>query len=700
MKSANLKYLLLFLTGFLALHTHAQLPASAVFSVAGNNVSVEEFERQFLKSLPRTSDSISAKDLDEYLKMYIDFKLKYQDAKDAGLDSSASYQSELAGYRRDLARNYLFDKEVTESLIKEAYDRWQYDVRVSHILVYLKEDATPKDTLEAFKKIHGFSDQLTKDPGLFETIAKNNSEDPGTAPNGGDLGYFTVFQVVYPFESMAYNTPVGEISKVFRTQFGYHILKVTSKRPNRGEIKVRRIALKVGNKPESTEEAVKAKIEEIYNKIKSGEATFEGMAKSYSEDYNSRYNGGEMDYFSATQKVGDIDFQEWAEKAYELKTNGEMSKPFRTNSGWHLVQRMDLKPLGNFSQLRLVIKNQVQSDMRAQKSVDALIEKVKSENQFQEFKSAYNALYSSLDTNFKKGVFKRSSLPKMAPKQKPQAPIKGNVFVEASTDNAPLETLLMFTLAGEKHDVGEFAEFIESTIKPYTTTPEEAFKALYNDWVGGQCVDYQDRHLEEKNQEFKYLYQEYREGILMFNRMQEKVWDKANTDSVGLAKYFDAHRNEYPWKDRFDCQVYICASEAIMKSVTKQVKKNINADTIRKYENAVKPLNMDYRMGKYEITDSFLFPDNRILEKLFADPKYRKAGKIIKMGQIGSDWVVVKVNQFIPAGPKLLEETRGPVAAKYQDYLEKQWIESLRAKYTVQINEQAMAALKAKLVNN
>lgn len=682
----------------MAFQSQAQLAPSVIFSVSGNNVSTDEFERQFLKSLPRSSDTIEAKDLDEYLKLYIDFKLKYQDAKDAGFDTSSTYQSELAGYRRDLARNYLFDKEVTESLIKEAYERWQTDVRVSHILVYLKEDATPKDTLDALAKINEIAAKLKKDPSQFGELAKTSSEDPGTAPNGGDLGFFTVFQVVYPFESMAYNTKVGEVSKVFRTQFGYHILKVTDSRKNRGELKVRRIALRVGNKPEATEAAVQAKINEIYNKIKSGESTMDAMARSYSEDFNSKYNGGEMDYFSATQKVGDIEFQQWADKAFELQNNGELSKPFQTSSGWHLVERMDLKPLGTMSQLRLIIKNQVQSDMRAQKSVDALIEKVKVENQFVEFNASYKAFVSCLDTNFKKGQFKRSSLPKFAPQPKLATPKKGEKAKEVVL--VPLEDQILFTLAGEKHSVGEFAEHIQGVIKPFSGTLDDAVSIIYKDWVGGQCVDYQDRHLDEKNMEFKYLYQEYREGILMFNRMQEKVWDKANTDSTGLAKYYDEHKSEYMWQDRFDCQVYLCASENIMKSVAKQLKKKVNADTIKKYQNITSQLNVDYRIGKYEITDAFLFPDKKVLDVLFADPKNRKDGKIIKMNKIGADWVVVKVNTFIPKNAKLLEETRGPVAAKYQDYLEKLWIQELHTKYTVLTNEEAMKALKVKLVNH
>ena len=694
MKSLFLKPTFLLITGLLALSSSAQLNPSVVFSVANHDVSVDEFERQFIKSLPRSSDSITAKLLDEYLKLYIDFKLKYQDAKDAGLDTVSTYKAELDGYRQDLARNYLYDKEVTESLMAEAYERWKYDVRVSHLLVYLKEDATPADTLDAYKKIMGIAEQLKKDPTQFGELAKTSSDDPGTKENGGDLGYFTVFQLVYPFESVAYNTNIGEVSKVFRTQFGYHILKVTDKRKNRGEMKVRRLLLRVGHKPEATDDAVKAKIDEMYAKLLAGGTTLDALARSYSEDFQSKASGGEVDYLSATQKVADLEFQQWADKVFELQNNGELSKPFRTAIGWHIVQRLDLKPVGTFAQLRSIIKNQVQGDIRSQKSLDALIAKVKSENGFIENPLALKLFVACLDSNFHKGQFKRSNLPKNVPTPKDA---KSGKMVKIG---APLQQDMdMFALAGEKHDLGEFADFVESAIKPATGSNTEITNNLYKEWVGAECVEYQDRHLEEKNMEFKFLYQEYREGILMFNRMQIVVWDKANSDSIGLAAFYKEHSKEYMWKDRFDCQVYLCANESIMKSTAKMLKKKTNPDSIKKFQNVTSQLNLDYRVGKYELTDSFLFPDKKVLELLFSDPKYRKANKIVKLNHIGNDWVVIKVNQFIPSMAKQLDETRGPVAAKYQDYLEKQWIESLRAKYKVVTNEAAFQALKTKLVN-
>lgn len=700
MRYLKSRIILMLLTALVMLQTKAQLPQSVIFTVAGHDVTTEEFERQFLKSLPRNSEPIKAADLDEYLNMYINFKLKFQDAHDAGMDTLDSYKSELAGYRRDLARNYLFDKEVTESLIEEAYERWKYEVHVEHILITVDQGASPADTLAAWKKIKGIYDKVSKDAGQFEAQAKEFSDDPGTKQNGGDLGYLTVFQVVYPFETQSYNTPVGTVSKIFRTQFGYHLIKVLDKRANRGEIKTRLIWLRhpQGMPAGTTDEANKQKITEIYQKIKSGTSTFEGMAKSYSEDYNSRYNGGELDYTSATQKVADLDFQQWIEKAFELKNNGDITEPFETASGWRILQRLDLKPLASLQQLRLVVKNQVQNDQRAQKSVDALIEKVKSENSFKEYPAALDAFISVLDSNFVKGNFKPADLPKMAMVKGKKPAVHGNVFAEQDPTVTPLADLHLFTLGGEMHDVKEFENYISAAIAKTSLSKDEYARQLYKDYVGNRCVDYQDIHLEEKNSEFKYLYQEYREGILMFNRMQEKVWDKANNDSAGISVFYKDNNKDYMWKDRFDAQFYLCANKKIMDAVAKELKKGLNPDSIRKHQNVGSPLNVDMRIGRYEQSDSYIFPDKSQLETLFSDPKYRKPNKIVKLNQLGDKWVVVKVNQFLPSAPKLLEETRGPVAAKYQDYLEKKWVEELHNRYAVVKNDAALQALKAKLV--
>lgn len=674
--------------------------APFVFSIDKDKVYADEFERQYLKNINLKEDAVTSKDIRNYLDLYIKFKLKVQDAKDAGLDTATAYVQELQMYRDQLARNYLYDRSVTDALVKEAYDRMQSEVKVSHILILCSPDASDADQKKALDKIENIHRMLMRNPTAlnFGDIARTESEDVGTKSAGGDLGWMTALQVVYEFENQAYTTPLGGISPVFKTEFGYHILMVNDKRVNRGDIKVNHILVRVMNKDESSDTEARKKIDEIMLNISSGKETFENMAKTYSEDYNSRYNGGAMDYINVTQFVGDVDRQYWADQAFSLKKDGDITTPFRTNYGWHLLQRVNLRPLRSFEdkEMRSILKMDVQKNQRSQISVDSLVVKIKKENGFKLNNVAVDAVIQYLDSNFMSGKFDETTMPEMHKVIKMDG--KKKIVTEFN-----LRKMEVFKLGEESYSVADlFTNFTYNT-KPVTGTKRDGVERILNGWIDKTCVEYQNEHLEEKSVEFRDIYQEYKEGILMFNRMQQLVWDRANNDTVGLKAYFAQHQSEYNWNNRFDVGVYFCNDAKMMKTVAKQVKKGISSDSLRRQHTKQNILDFSYRTGKFEMSDTFLFAPSPILKMMFADlsaekPKYNKPG-IYQVGQVGADFIVIKVNAYLPAGPKTLDETRGPVASKYQEQLEREWIESLRNRYAVTVNESAMQDIETKLVN-
>ncbi|MFZ9241132.1 MAG: peptidylprolyl isomerase, partial [Chitinophagaceae bacterium] len=481
-------------------------------------------------------------------------------------------------------------------------------------------------------------------------------------------------------------------------EFGYHILMVNDKRLNRGDVKENHILVRVMNKDESSDTEARKKIDEIALNISTGKETFENMARTYSEDYNSRYNGGAMDYINVTQFVGDVDRQYWADQAFSLKKDGDVTAPFRTNYGWHILQRVNLRPLRSFEdkEMRSILKMDVQKNQRSQISVDSLVVKIKKENGFKLNPMAVEAVVKNLDSNFLKGKFDEAAMPEYYKVTKLEGKKK-------TTTEYNLRKMEVFKLADDSYSVSDlFNEFSYNT-KPLLGSKQDAVDRILSAWVDKICVEYQNDHLEEKSVEFRDIYQEYKEGILMFNRMQQLVWDRANNDTVGLKAYFEEHRGEYNWGNRFDVGVYFCNDAKMMKTVAKQVKKGISSDSMRREHTKKNILDYSHRMGKFELSDTFLFAPSPILKMLFADlqaakPKYNKPG-IYQIGQVGDDFVVVKVNAFLPAGPKTLDETRGPVASKYQEQLEKEWIESLKNRYSVTINESAVKQIEAKLVN-
>jgi len=656
----------------------------AVSNQMGQEVTYEEFKRQFLKNINLEEHQVTAAEIDEYLQLYIRFKLKIQDAVEAGQNENSAYLQELAMYREQLARNYLYDREVTADLIEEAYDRMRSEVRVSHILIACPRGANAQTEAQAKGRIKEIYQQLKRNNTAenFASLAETNSDDPGTKSAGGDLGWMTAMQVVYEFENYAYNTPEGDISPVFRTDFGYHILRVTAKRPNRGDIKVRHILIRVTAPGEEYDDAALKKIEEIRAQISSGQASFEEMARNYSEDYNSRYNGGVMDYVNTPQYIGDPDRQKWVDQAFLLTEPGQMSPVFRTNYGYHLVQLMDVKPMASFDQMRSYLKQQVQQNARSKVSIDALVNKVKKENNFTENKSAYQAFLSVLDSSFVQGAFQVDALPKYYNKD-------GKRF--------NLLDMELFRLGNDDYTVEDFALYLQTNRHAMNMDLAAAYESEYQAWVSQSCVENQNEHLDERSAEFRDIYQEYREGILMFNRMQELVWDKANNDSAGLAQYFGEHRNDYRWNDRYHVDIYYCSDAKMMKTVAKQVKKGIQADSLLRMHTKNNPLGFNYRMGYYQWSDTGLVPNPAVLNTLFSNSTYRSQTGIIKLNQIGEDWVVVNLHGFLPAGPKELSECRGPVTSRYQEELEQRWMDDLESRYEVSINYETVEALKKEL---
>jgi len=662
-----------------------------IFTVAGKQeVSLDEFERQFLKNLNLKEKSITAEDVDTYLKLYVRFKLKIQDALDAGKDSAEAYKRELAMYREQLARNYLYDRSVTDKLIKEAYDRMQEEVNVSHILIRCDRNASPGKVNSIMKRMTEIKKSLERDPSEknFADLAISDSEDPGSKSAGGALGYLTALQVVYEFENAAYETPVGGISDVFRTDFGFHILRVNDKRKNLGEVKARHLLIRTGNNAAQSPEEAEKLIREIHAKIVAGES-FEEMAKKHSEDFSSKYSGGNMNAVSVTQFVGDIERQKWAETAFNLKNSGDITEPFQTNYGWHLLQLMEKKPLKSFDEMKVSLRNKVQQNQRSQIGIDSLVSRVKREDRFVENAVLLDELIAVLekDSSLIKGKFDPLGLPEeMTINQ------KGKNITLSLFDAA------LFQIGNKDFTVEEFAGKLAAQKRKVEGPVDAYIRENYKVWVQEACVSYQNEHLEEKSPEFRHIYKEYREGILMFNRMQEMVWEKANKDSVGLASYFKENIDDYQWDNRYHAAFMFCSNKKMMNDVAKQMKKGWPLDSIRKVHTQKSQLDFSYRFGKYQLSDTFLFPQRDPLKMVFADEKYaKKKNKIYKMGQIGEDFVVVQIYDFLPSGPKSLEETRGPVASKYQEILEQRWISDLESRYDVIINNEAVANFKAKL---
>lgn len=645
------KYIVLVVSSFFLFKTFAQQDP-VLLEVDGKKVTKSEFLQIYLKNNP--NPKYDKQSLDEYTELFKKFQLKVIEAEKLGYDTLPKLKSELAGYRKQLATPYLIDSAKNQELVKEAYDRMTKEVKASHILLRIDPNALPVDTLRIYNKIAELKKKIEGGED-FGRIAVANSEDPSVSFNAGDLGYFTAFQMVYPFEDAAYKTEVSKISQIIRTRFGYHILKVTDVRPARGSIKTAHIMVSVPKSasPDDNQSASK-KINEIYDKLIQGE-NFETLVKNYSDDPSSNNKGGVLPVFgtgSTTRMV-----TEFEDAAFKLEKNGDISKPIRTNYGYHIIKRVEWYDVPTFDASKKEIQAKVNKDERSLKTQESFVSNLKKEYGFKDkSKKSLKWFVANIDSNFAKGEWSASKL---------------------KSDKT------IFIIDGKKFGQKEFAKYAEQNQKgPKNITNDILVGNLYKRWEKEAILSYEETKLPQKHSEFKALLNEYHDGIILYEIMSDKVWNKAMRDTIGLKAYFEANRSTYTWSKRVDAMVYECSNKQIADEVFKMIQNDtINSKHVIDKINKDSELNLRVKTNKYEIANtSFLKGKN--WEKGVNKP-YELDGKIY----------VIKVAEVLEPGLKELSEAKGAITSDYQNYLEKTWLEELSKKYPIKLNLEVLYSL-------
>lgn len=651
-----LKRYLLLITAFFAFAINGWSQKGSndvVMKVNGEEVTKSEFLQVYLKN--NENPKYDKESLDEYMELYKKFKLKVAEAEALGYDTIPSLKRELQGYKEQLAHPYLIDSSKTRELLEESYDRMKYEIKASHILINVKSDASPADTLKAYNKALDLKKRIDKGED-FGTVAGSagGSEDPSAKVNQGDLGFFTAFQMVYPFETAAYNLKVGEISMPIRSSFGYHVIKVFDKREARGTITAAHIMVVLNNDADKTDITnAEKKINEIYQQLEEGES-FEKLARLYSDDQGSKAKGGQLPPFGSGTNQRMV--TEFEDAAFALKNDEDYSKPFKTDYGYHIVKRIEYSPLGSFTDLKAQLQQKLNRGDRATQSEKAFIAKLKEENKFKEKgNKRLPWFYENIDST----VFKKNW-------EKPE--LKKNKW--------------MFKYHNTKYDMQSFLDYIASVKKEKQMPIRSFVDDKYTEWQASEIMVDEKSRLEEKYPAYKALLQEYHDGVLLYEIMKDKVWDKAIKDTVGLQSYFEANLDKYQWPERLDAVIY----SSDKKEMLLEAKLLNDLDTMSMYDilnkvNADSQLNLEAEKGKY-------IPS----EKPLLEKKDLKVGdnEIFKSGD---KFHLIIVEEKLPAGPKALREARGAVIQAYQEHLEEKWMTELRDRHTITVNKEALYSI-------
>lgn len=632
-------FLLLFIT--LNLNSFSQ---AVLLEIENDKITLDEFSHIFNKN--NDNEKIDKEYLDEYIELFINFKLKVKEAKNLGFDTVATFIDELNGYRKQLAKPYLRDDNFNDELFDEALDRIQFDINANHILININDENND----EALNKINDIRREIINGNISFEDAAVKYSDDKSAKENKGNLGYFTAFMMVYDFETAAYTTDINDISKPVKTKYGYHIIKVNERRKAVGERKVAHIMFKTGKnaKPDKINDA-QNKINKTYDLLKNGDR-FAEVAERFSEDRSTAVKGGVLPPFGVGKMVSEFESQ-----AFKLNSPGDFSEPFRTDFGWHIVMLLEDFPVVLNDDLYLKVKTGIERDSRSKLSSEFMAKKLKDQYKLKVYKENFNSLRRAAVKDVQKTTW------------------DGKNALDLDNPLFKIESMIFYQ--------NDFTDYILKNQKNNNN-----FDNLYLDFLDKSLFVYEESQLENKYPDFKVLLNEYREGILLFDLTNKNVWKKAVEDSLGLIKYFSDNSDSYQWEKRLSASIYTCIDLSTAKKVKSLLYKlnrgSIENSAILEKINKDSPLNLSIE------SNNFLSGDNKYVDMI----DWKKGISKDIVTDDGS-YVIINVNEVLPAGNMTLNAVKGKVISDYQKFLDDQWILYLRDKYKYSVNKDLLYTL-------
>ena len=641
--------------------------SKTMMTVGDKNITAGEFMQIYEKNNV-TGEVLDKKSVDEYLDLFVDFKLKVIEAESLGMDTITKFKKEFKSYRNQLAKPYFSNDEINEKLMEEAYERMQWDINAAHILVKCDAHAVPADTLKAYHKAMKIRERIMKGED-FNAVAMEVSDDPSARDmkeipgkrramkgNGGELGYFSAFDMVYPFESGAYNTKEGEISMPVRSSFGYHIIKVNSKTPACGIINAAHIFLQVDeNDPTKTDSLVAEKARNVYKEIEADGKNWNVMVNKYTDDRGTVVNSGKLSPFRVSQIVPEFIT---AVKALQPR---EFSEPVKTNYGYHIIRLISCNGAKDYAEEKENIKKRIEKDMRANVSEEIVMKRLMKDNKFKENVKVKDAFIASIDSTLTQGAF----------------------IVSPAVD----VNKVIFKIGKDKYTVQNFIDYIvdNQRSEPFLQPAEYAYE-LYNEFKKKSVFDYEDAHLEAKYSEFNMLVSEYHDGILLFDLMEKEVWNKAVKDTLGIQQYYEEHKGEYVWGDRVNTMVITTMKPALVDTLEIIANQELAFDSVRAIVKG------DSKFNNVSVKRIFFQKGDNV----DVDAMPWETGKVaVVPSTVDKTTKIYKILEVRQPEPKTFKETRGTVTSAYQAQMEKEWLKMLRGKYSVTVNEKVLEKVKA-----
>ncbi len=628
---------------------YSTIHAQALITYGRYAISKEEFLKAYGKN--NITGKPTEQSYRDYLGLYTKYKLKVRAAYDMRLDTLPNQVAELLNFRNQIVDQYMTDENSTNRLVNEAFTRSQKDIHIAHIFIAVPKNASPADTLKAYKKATEAYAALKSGKDFGETAA-NYSDDPFAKTNHGDLGFITVFTLPYELETLAYNTAPGKFSTLYRSKSGFHIFKNIEERKAIGKMRAAQILLVFPYHASDAEKAdTKQRADSIYHALLNG-SDFAELAKKFSGDNMSFQNGGDMPEFGVGR------YESVFEKAaFALKKDGDISEPVETDFGYHIIKRLMRKPVSNTKDKATMdaLRQQVLGDSRINVAKKEMLQTILGQTKFKWGKFDENHLWAYTDSSLQ-----NKTLPKFSD----------------INDQA-----IIFSFAKKSFTVKQWVDYrksIQNLHAPGTKTNKE----MFDDYRQAVAFEYYRNYLEDYNKTFAAQLNEFRDGNLLFEIMQRQVWDKASADSVGLKKYFDEHHDNYIWQPSADAIIFTCSNEKAARDIMNSLPNNVNK--WRKIIDSSKGM-AQADSGRFELTQ--LPP---------AEGNHFEPGRFSSFAKSSSDnslTLAYIIHLYNDRMPRTFADARGLVINDYQNFIEDKWIAELKKKYPVKINEAVLKSL-------
>lgn len=620
-----------------------------LFTYGKNLVSKDEFLRAYNKNKTATTDKDQA--IKDYLDLYIKFKLKVQAAKDMRLDTLPSLTTDMQNFRTQIQDNYLQDNKEVDALVNEAFNRSQKDIHVQHFYVAINDKMSPADTLKLFKAINEAYDELKNGGKNYDEIVSEVREKIALL-QGNDMGWITVFTLPYEYENIVYGLKPGQVSRPYRSKKGWHIFKNEEERPAFGKITAAQILFAVPAGDIQMRDRAKQLADSVYKALHAG-ADFGELAKKYSNDRSTFMNKGLMPEFGVAKYDGAFEAV-----AFSLKNDSDISKPFQTEFGYHILKRISRSPVPenkNDESYMYNLKQEVLKDSRISLAKDKFLKEVLVKTGFKKNASLNEkALWKVTDT------FTISNK---------------KITVENVNDKT-----VLFSFNNAKITVGDWMQYAKNIRNTYTARNEQSYPEQLKNYVSLATLENYKNRLEDFNPDFKYQIQEFKDGNMLFEVMQRQVWSKASSDTVGLKQYYDDHKTNYKWDASADAILFSCANETVAKNAIDEINKGKQWQDVIKDNSQIQA-----DSGRYELSQIPVMTTTNFTPGTVTTPVENKGD--------GTAIFSLILKTYPENQPRTFIDARGLVISDYQNFLEKKWIEELKKKYPINVNEKVLQSV-------